>query len=147
MADTANASEEKCCLCFPIKCGLQVLAVLSSINGILLIVGGVLVLLGNLIFGIIQVVLAAPFLLVCYYNFKWFMEDSAENRKLLTFAFLITIVLELFAAASNTFLIIFGDELQKQTAMSTIVASAIGILLSFYFWQVSKRYQQICGDA
>ena len=85
-----------CCLCIEIKAGLTLLSVIMAAFAILGVVGGVLSILTFNIWALLMLVFSLPMMLAGFYCLKWLMADSADNRKLLVFAFLINIICFLF---------------------------------------------------
>ena len=58
-----GGADDKCCLCFPIDCGVKTLAIFMCINMFLLPLNGVYLITMDLISGVIMVACTLPFLL------------------------------------------------------------------------------------
>lgn len=66
----------KCCLCFPIATGMKVMGVLSLVQAVLIVYGGVALLAPAPIAAIVMLLLALPALMTAFQWFKWLKEDN-----------------------------------------------------------------------
>jgi len=102
-------SEEKCCCCFDIKCGLKTLAVLIALGAISEIYKAVTYLVNdNFIFmAICMIVQTLPDFYVIYRSFKTFVQDdNIVNRGFLALSYNIMLYYRLAYNILMTFLIV-----------------------------------------
>ena len=162
MSDAAFKKEgQTCCLCIPIQTGMKVMAILSVIGAVLTIIQGVLAIStspGNGVMYIIQSLLP---LWVSFQWFQWLKEDNQDTTaslvKWMRIQFFVNSALVILV---NT-LILLGvfevcpDDANKELCeegfrqvrssliFPVIVQTALVILLMYYFYNVTRRYQEI----
>ena len=146
MAEGKGEDPNKCCLCVPIKTGLQILSILSVACAILFIASAVLAILSlaNLVPAILACIFNLPWLLVAWYMFKWLSNDNDLTRKNLTFGFLIIVIIGLLNVGLEVFNILTSKD-GFNNALSTLIGSAIVMIINMYFYTIAKRYEAMGG--
>ena len=162
MSDAAFKKEgQTCCLCIPIQTGMKIMAILSVIGAVLTIIQGVLAIStspGNGVMYIIQSLLP---LWVSFQWFQWLKEDNQDTTaslvKWMRIQFFVNSVLIILI---NTLILLgvfdtcpeddskalceeLAAEIRKSAIFPVIVMTALNILLMFYFYNVTRRYQEI----
>ena len=153
MSDSFKESEEtaKCCLCFPIKCGMTTLGVFSIIGTIM----GALGLVGSFSFGVIAIAFAGVALAFSAYVsllfVKYFQGDSKETRDGLITAMWVSLIGNVVAQVGSIIRAMDFIAAQEQSVQDVtpsplvpgLIGAAIGALISYYFVTVAKRFSDM----
>ena len=162
MSDAAFKKEgQTCCLCIPIQCGMKVMAVLSVINAIWTIITGILAITKNPGNGVMLIITSLLPLWVSFQWLQWLKEDNQDTTaslvKWMRIQFFVNSALVILV---NTLLLlgvfdVCAEEVDKEACekafteirssliFPVIVQTALVIFLMFYFYNVTRRYQEI----
>lgn len=136
---------EKCCMCFPIKCGLMTLAILNTIGVLIGFVTAVMSIVVFNVVGLILLLIAIPNFYSGYLSLMWACRDNAKTRAGLTLALQI----ELFYYFLSGILYAIRAVLESQKPgeyVPILIAWCIGFLLIIYFMSATRAYQVLNGD-
>ena len=101
--------DENCCLCIPLKLGMQIFAVLSILGGVLNAINAVLILTVSLVAGIIVLAFSAIGIYIAFVWYQWLKKNDQESTqrvvRMCKFLFMIDILLNI---VFGVLFIIFG---------------------------------------
>ena len=124
VAPSSCDSEDSCCKCIPLGCGVTLLGVFTIINCVLLIISGIKIIGDDVVWGICSLACCiGP--VYCTWRFsQWFKnKDDVHTRARLPCAYL---VMYLFYAVGNVLAILGDDGFDW-------VGFAIQIVVQFFF--------------
>ena len=155
MSDEYTKVEEeataKCCLCFPIKCGIQTLSVFTILGAIFKCLG----LAGAFSAGVLPIIVGAIWAVVGLYEawlaITWFRDDNKESRAGLITLFYLQIVDAVISGLFNYFnaqaaIAAMGDMAGAagSAALGSMIGSmVIGALIAYYYVTVAKRFHSM----
>ena len=157
-------SENKCCGCCEIRCGVKILAVFAILGGI-----GVIGNIGHMgqmpLVATIGLVLGIPNIIAAWWFIQWYQEDTKETRAKLPTAGklqLICLVLQSIVSLIATFIIankaekfaeksddgkvnddsikMIGGELEGAVITGIVTGTTISCLIQWYYITVLKRF-------
>ena len=73
--------DENCCLCIPLKLGMQIFAVLSILGGVLNAINAVLILTVSLVAGIIVLAFSAIGIYIAFVWYQWLKKNDQESTQ------------------------------------------------------------------
>ena len=151
LTEKSKVKEMTCCYFVPIKTGLQILAILQPVYGVINLFRLSYTVVNSFatvffLFDVaimIQAIVQVPSFLQLFVNLKWLNRDNAETRKLLKMSFQIMIftcvALEVVALVLVTFTSI-------PVEVYEFWENAIAIGISVYAYIVLLRYRKILDD-
>ena len=128
-------SEDSCCKCLPLGCGVSLLGIFSIINTILLVISGIDILGDDAVWGVVALAMTVgP--VYCTWRFsQWFRDkDNEHTRGKLPCAYL---VMYFFYALGNIFAIMGDDGLNW---LGFAIQIGVQFFLTWYYYKVLKRY-------
>merc|ERR1712086_4793 len=131
--------EDKCCKCLPLGCGVKTLGVLTIIQAVLMILGGLQLLDGDtFIWGLIQMIVSIGPIYAAFKFIQCFRNDTVETRSALPKAFVIQYIFFCIGALLNFLGLLFGSP--SVFSISPLINIGIQGLFTYYFFTVLVRY-------
>ena len=141
-----NGQADTCCICIEIGLGMKIMGVLSCLSALFMMITPILhfVLLNS-------IVMLAIALIAVYGGFlwfKWLRNDDAETRKGAVLACALNVVSNLISAVWSLInLLIFVGGFTMGGFLTLVTNAIVGMLFSFYFYTVARRYSIKQGDS
>ena len=136
-------ADDKCCWCFPIKCGVITIGVFMCLYALSLIItmiqwigyGG-----GWVVWGVLYGIACAPIVIGAVFFVRYFMKmDDADRKAGTTKACLCVIVSAVLCFILSILVFIIVEGATFSFVGNQLVSSLITSLLYFYYAGVTKR--------
>ena len=140
-----GGAEDKCCICIELNLGVKILSIFGAIIGVAYAALGVLGILANLFVGLILVAFSLPQIAAGWLFIQYLKEDSKDTRDGLVKAGTYQLLASLLQAASGVLGalgILKGTRYDGMPIVNVASSVAIGVLLSYYFLTVFKRFAE-----
>ena len=136
-AYTKQKSDDNCCICFPIGTGMKLMAFLSIVHAVFSVVLGAMAVKAAPIPAIIMLGVSLPLIIISIKWIQWLRTDEHKTRQDITKWMQIGILVTFTFCLAHLCQAI----LAKWSIVESIISGCLNIYLSFYFFTVTKRYQ------
>ena len=139
MGDQGN-----CCLCFPLKVGIQVLSVLVVIGAVYSAIDAVLILISSnpvfpFLWNVIFTACKVPEILGAIFFLQFLMKDTPETRASLVKGCMLEILGYVCNVGASILYVLLNSNAGFNVVLGAVIGGAIGVLLWFYWVGCCKR--------
>lgn len=133
--------DNKCCLCFPLKVGIQIFAVFSWIGAVMGLVSFFQFLFG---LGVVPALFISPFVLLeCYIAFiyyQWWKNDNSETTMRLAKVLGILILLGVVGMISLALVMLISAPFDIGLLLTIVVQVGIQMAVGYYYYNIFVRH-------